>query len=856
MAEKALVIVESPTKARTIKRFLPKEFTVEASIGHVRDLPQKASDVPAKYKNEEWARLGIDVENDFTPLYITPKDKKKILKELSAKIKEADAVYLATDEDREGESISWHLIETLQPNVPVRRMVFHEITKDAIERSLEETRDIDMRLVKAQETRRILDRLYGYTISPLIWKKIAYGLSAGRVQSPGLRLIVQRERERINFKQTAYWDLKAQLYSPEDEKRSLFEARLQSVEGERIAGGKDFNSVTGEFHAKKGVWILGEEEATKLVEKLQTLPWKVSEVAEKHTTSRPAAPFITSTLQQEGNRKLGLSARDTMRIAQRLYEEGLITYMRTDSPQLSSEAIGGARRSVEELYGKEYLSETPRQYTTKSRSAQEAHEAIRPAGAGFKHPDQTGLSGRERAVYEMIWKRTMATQMAEAKKLSVTAKIEVNDCVFAASGTRILFPGFLRVYVEGKDDPEAALDDKEVLLPDLKEGQSVSLSELKPDYHETRPPARYTEASLVQALEREGIGRPSTYASIISTLYERSYIRKQGNALVPTFTGIAVVQLLENYFQYLIDYNFTSEMENALDEIADGNRDYLQYLKEFYLGSDGLLEQVRTREKQIEPEKSRKIELPQIDGDTEVRIGRYGPYIVHQNDSDEVHASIPEDVAPGDLTEEEIDELIEVQKNGPEPIGRDPESGLNVYCFVGRYGPYVQLGEQTEDRNKPKRASVPRDMKPKDVDLDFALKLLSLPRTLGQHPETGKDVVAGNGRFGPYVVHDGDFRSLKKGDDVYTIDLNRALEILAEEKKGRGGRSKVLKDLGQDPEGNKKVAIYDGKYGPYIKYGTKNISLPDEKKDKQAIENLGLEEAMEIIKQSKKTKTK
>jgi DNA topoisomerase-1 len=854
MAEKALVIVESPTKARTIKRFLPKAFTVEASIGHVRDLPQKASDVPAKYKDTDWGRLGINVENDFEPLYITPKDKKKILKELSQKIKEADAVYLATDEDREGESISWHLIETLNPKVPVRRMVFHEITKAAIEHSLEDTRDIDMRLVKAQETRRILDRLYGYTISPLIWKKIAYGLSAGRVQSPGLRLIVQRERERIQFKQTAYWDLKAQLISPKDKNQVPFEARLQSIEGKRIASGKDFDSTTGEFSGKKDVRILGEEEAAQLVEKLQELPWSVKEVTEKETTSRPAAPFITSTLQQEGNRKLGLSARETMRTAQRLYEEGLITYMRTDSPQLSSEAIGGARRSVEELYGKEYLSETPRQYTPKSQSAQEAHEAIRPAGPEFTHPDETKLDGREKRVYEMIWKRTMATQMAEAKKLSVTAKIAVDECIFNASGTRILFPGFLRVYVEGKDDPEAALDDKEELLPDLNEGQAVTLSELAPDYHETRPPARYTEASLVQALEREGIGRPSTYASIISTLYERDYTRKQGNALVPTFTGIAVVQLLENYFQHLIDYGFTSDMEDALDEIAAGNRDYLQYLKEFYFGEEGLLEQVRTREEQINPDKSRKIELPHIDGETEIRIGRYGPYIVHQNSTEEVHASIPEDVAPADLTEEEVEELIEVQKN-VEPLGQDPETGLNVYCLVGRYGPYVQLGEQTEERKKPKRASVPRDMKPKDVDLPFALKLLSLPRTLGQHPETGKDVVASNGRFGPYVVHDGDFRSLRKGDDVYTIDLNRALEILAQEKKG-GRRSKVLKDLGSDPEGNKKVAVYDGKYGPYIKYGSKNISLPDDKQDKETIENLSLEEAMGIVKNSSKVKSK
>ncbi|MGM0675197.1 MAG: type I DNA topoisomerase, partial [Spirochaetota bacterium] len=582
MSERVLVIVESPTKARTIKRFLPKNYHVEASIGHVRDLPQRASDVPKRLKQEDWARLGIDVENDFTPLYILPKGKTKIIRELKAKLKESDALVLATDEDREGESISWHLVEVLKPKVPIRRMVFHEITKNAIEESLENYREIDMSLVKAQETRRILDRLYGFTLSPLVWKKIAYGLSAGRVQSPGLRLIVERERERIRFNKSVYWDLKAELSSPKDEAGAVFEARLATVDGKRVAGGKDFDSTTGEL-SKADVRVLSKEEAEALTEKLKQTDWTVKEVTEKETTSRPAPPFITSSLQQEANRKLGMSARDTMRTAQKLYEEGLITYMRTDSPHLSGEAIGGARRTVEERYGEEYLFERPRQFSSKAR-AQEAHEAIRPAGSAFTDPARSNLSGKDRALYEMIWKRTLATQMADAKKLQVSARIEADECEFTAGGTRILFPGFLRVYVEGKDDPDAALDDKEVLLPDLSEGQNLDLHGLEPLYHETKPPARFTEASLVQRLEREGIGRPSTYASIISTLYERGYVRRQGTALVPTFTGFAVTQLLERHFHYLIEYGFTSAMENALDEIAYGERDSLQYLKDFYLG--------------------------------------------------------------------------------------------------------------------------------------------------------------------------------------------------------------------------------------------------------------------------------
>ena len=844
MAQKALVIVESPTKARTIKRFLPKGYHVEASVGHVRDLPQSAGEIPKRFKGEPWARLGIDVENEFKPLYVTPKGKSKVINELKKKVKEADVLLLATDEDREGESISWHLIEVLKPKVPVKRMVFHEITKRAIEHSMEHYREIDMNLVRAQETRRILDRLYGYTLSPLIWKKVAYGLSAGRVQSPGLRMIVERERERIRFHSSIYWDLKATLAKPEE--RS-FEAKLLSVGEKRVAGSKDFDSTSGKLKDPDSVLLLSEEEAEALLSRIEKSDWTVLSVQEKETTSRPAAPFITSSLQQEGNRKLGLSARETMRIAQRLYEEGLITYMRTDSPALSSEAIGGARSAVEDLYGKEYLSETPRQYSSKSRGAQEAHEAIRPAGGRFVHPDNTNLTGKDKGLYQMIWKRTIASQMAEAKKLSVSVRIGAEDAVFSATGNRIVFPGFLRVYVEGKDDPEAALEDKEVLLPPLSEGDNLDVVSLQPDRHETKPPARFTEASLVQRLEKEGIGRPSTYATIISTIYERGYIRRQGTSLVPTFTGMAVVQLLEEHFDDLVDYGFTSSMEAALDQIAYGEKDNKAYLKEFYFGPDGLKEEVEQREAEISPERSRTVALPQLKEHQAVKVGRYGPYIVHKEGEESIHASIPEEIAPADLTEEDITELIEVQKRGPEPIGTHPESGENIYCLTGRYGPYVQLGEATEDKPKPKRAGLPKGVKPSEVDVELATKLLSLPRTLGVHPETGEEVVANVGRFGPFVVSGGEFRSLKSGDDVYTITLDRALELLSEEKKAGRKRSKLLKDLGQDPNKKRKLAVYDGKYGPYIKAGTKNVSLPEEKQTKEAIEQLTLEEAAKIV---------
>lgn len=772
-------------------------------MGHVRDLPDSAADIPAKYKGLEWARLGVNVEEDFAPLYITPKGKGKTITDLRAKLKDADALYLATDEDREGESIAWHLVQTLKPKVPVRRMVFHEITKTAIERALEETRELNDKLVSAQETRRVLDRLFGYTLSPLLWKKIGAGLSAGRVQSAALKLLVDRERERAKFQKALYWDLLAKLF-----KDGSFEARLQSVAGVRIATGKDFDENTGQLaENKKNVRVLSEQDAAALRERLLKARWSVQGVKEKTTTARPAAPFITSTLQQEGNRKLGFSARETMRTAQRLYEEGFITYMRTDSPSLSGEGMSGARSAVQTLYGQEYLSPQPRQFAPKAKGAQEAHEAIRPAGASFRHPKETGLAGKELSLYTLIWKRTLASQMADARKLSISVQVIADDALFTANGTRILFPGFLRVYVEGTDDPEAAIVDREVLLPALKEGDELRLDELLCDEHETKPPARFTEASLVQALEKEGIGRPSTYATIIGTIQERGYVRKNGNALVPTFTGFAVIQLLERYFEQLVNLDFTSRMEQSLDNIATGELESLPYLRKFYLGDEGLQNQVREREAGIDPGESRTVSLPQLE-ELEVRVGRYGAYVVGKTNEEE-RANLPEDLAPADIQDKELQQLLTNRNEAPEPIGVHPETGQNIYVLTGRYGPYVQLGEVTEEVPKPRRASIPRGQEISSLTVEQAVELLLFPRELGVHPDDGKPVVVNKGRFGPYVAHDGEFRSLKKDDDPMTVGLTRALELLAQpkpERPARAGKAAATKKTAAKKAPAKKAA--------------------------------------------------
>jgi len=867
MARKSLVIVESPTKAKTIRKFLPKSYVVEASMGHVRDLPDSASEIPAKYKKEEWAKIGVNVEQDFEPLYVTK--KTKIVTDLKKKLADADELFLATDEDREGESIAWHLVQILKPKIPVKRMVFHEITKAAIEKSLGQTRKIDEKLVRAQETRRILDRLYGYTLSPLIWKKIAFGLSAGRVQSVALRLIVDRERHRLRFKIGRYWDLSANL----SKGKEAFVAKLNSVNGIRVATGKDFDENTGELFTekstdkstaktsgKKELLLLDEKGAQKLLKELESATWKVESITEKPLSNRPSPPFITSTLQQEANRKLGLTAKDAMRTAQKLYEEGLITYMRTDSPNLSQEAIQAARKEVVELYGKEYLSDEVRQYTSKSKGAQEAHEAIRPAGSEFVHPKDSDLKGVELALYELIWKRTMATQMAEAKKLSVSIALDADGKKFTSSGTRILFAGFLRAYVEGSDDPDAALEDKEVALPQLKEGEKVNCDFVEPQSHETKPPARFTEAALVQTLEKEGIGRPSTYASIIGTIVDRGYVRKVATSLVPTFTGLAVTQILEKNFANLVDPKFTSTMEKSLDEIADGELEWLPYLKKFYLGKDGLQNQVKVQEKAIDPEESRTVNLHNFKN-VQIRVGRFGAYIVKKDTvsknkkgevQNETHATIPEDIAPGDLKPEDIDGLIELAAKGPQPIGVDPKSGKNIYCLVGRFGAYVQLGEVIEgDEQKPRRASLPKGIQPTQLTVEKALELLSLPRELGIHPVKQKPVLTNQGRFGPYVMCDGDFRSLKKEDNVYTVTFERAMELLNAEKQTRRG-STLVKELGPHPKDKKVLQILDGKYGMYLKHGATNMTLP---KDMDP-QKLSIEEAIKLLGDVKKTKKK
>ena len=849
-----LVIVESPTKARTIRNYLPKDYVVEASMGHVRDLPQSASEIPAAVKGEKWAQLGVNVEADFEPIYVVPKDKKKIVTQLKEALKGVTELILATDEDREGESISWHLYQLLKPKVPTRRMVFHEITKEAIQKALKDCRNIDEQVVRAQETRRILDRLVGYTLSPLLWKKIAWGLSAGRVQSVAVRLLVIKERQRRAFHEGTYWDLKASL----EQEKCPFSAVLVTLGGTKVATGSDFDSTTGRITAGRNVVLLNEEQAEALKARLEGKTWTVADMEERPVTRKPAPPFTTSTLQQESNRKLRLSARDTMRVAQNLYEQGYITYMRTDSVHLSDQAITAARACVEQKYGKQYLSPQPRQYTTKSKGAQEAHEAIRPAGSSFRTPQDTGLGGREFAVYDLIWKRTVASQMADSRQTQVTVQIQVEDAGFRSSGKRIDFPGYLRAYVEGSDDPEAALEDQEVILPALKFGDHPKCNELEAVGHETQPPARYTEATLVKTLESEGIGRPSTYASIIGTIIDKDYAQLVNNALIPTFTAFAVTDLLEKHFPDIVDPSFTSKMEQTLDEISTGEAQWLPYLKKFYLGEQGLETLVKERETEIDASKARTVELENLDA--KVRIGKYGPYIEVTNGEEVITASIPKNLTPADLNPKQVEILLKQKISGPDQLGRHPETGEPIYIKLGTYGPYVQLGDKTEENPKPKQASLLKGVTPETVTLDMAVGLLSLPRALGTHPETGGKVQASLGRFGPYVVHDQgkegkDYRSLKSTDDVLTISLNRALELLAEPKKGRAAaksKSKeALRELGTHPEDDSPVNIYDGPYGPYIKHGKTNASLPEG----ESVENITLSTAIELLSAKASTKS-
>nr|WP_010585964.1 type I DNA topoisomerase [Schlesneria paludicola] len=835
---KRLVIVESPAKAKKIGGYLGSNYTVMASMGHVRDLPESAKDIPEEIKKTKsnLAKYGVDVDNEFEPLYIVSERKKKLVKELRDALKGAGELLLATDEDREGESIGWHLAELLAPKVPVKRMVFSEITKEAIQEAVQHTRELDMNLVAAQEARRIIDRLYGYRLSPLLWKKVRPKLSAGRVQSVAVRVLVRRELERLAFRSGSYWDLKSKLATSTG---AEFEATLATVKGQRVATGKDFDENTGKLKHEANVVLLDEDAAKRLQTQLQSQSWNVTSVETRMQTRKPYAPFTTSTLQQEANRKLGLTARDTMRIAQSLYEDGYITYMRTDSVNLSQEALNAARKSVLDRYGKDYLSPEPRQYSTKTKNAQEAHEAIRPAGTEMKTAEEQGLSGREAALYGMIWKRTVATQMAEAQLRFQTVTVTVDDAEFKATGRHVEFPGFFRAYVEGVDDPEAALDDQEAALPPLNEQDRLALQALDPIGHETKPPARYTEATLVKALEADGIGRPSTYATIIDTIIDREYVMKAGSQLVPTFTAFAVNQLLETYFPKLVDLGFTAKMEQDLDDIANGQGDRLPYLQQFYNGSEGLDAQVKANEEAIDPRSACTL---QFDGlNSKIRVGKFGPYLESEKNGETITASIPDSLAPADITNAMVDNLIELKQRGPQSLGEHPETGLPIFLLVGPFGPYLQLGEKGEDGTKPKRVSLPKTRDPNTITLDDALSYLALPRQLGKHPTTDHVVNAGIGMYGPYVKHEKTFKSLEKTDDVLTITMERAIELLAQAKV----KAVVvpIKELGPHPEDKEPVQIFDGRYGAYVKHGKVNATLP-KGTDPQAFT---LEEALPLL---------
>ncbi len=832
---KRLVVVESPTKARTIRKFLPPGYQVEASMGHVRDLPSSASEIPAAVKKEKWARLGVNIEEGFEPLYVVPSDKKKVVKQLKDALKDADELYLATDEDREGESIGWHLLEVLKPKVPVRRMVFHEITKEAILKALDQTRDLDTRLVDAQEARRVLDRLVGYSVSPVLWKKIAPKLSAGRVQSVAVRLLVEREWERLDFVSASYFDLSATLAKG----ATLFEAKMTHLGEQRLATGKDFDETTGTLTDKSDALVLGEEQATGLASRLKDAAWRISEVEQTKTRRSPAAPFITSTLQQEANRKLGMSARRTMQTAQKLYEQGHITYMRTDSPILSSEAVDAARRAVEQRYGSEFLSPKPRQYSGKVRNAQEAHEAIRPAGTQMRTRKEIGLSGDEAKLYDLIWKRTVASQMAEARLLRTRATILAaegtgDESTFRANGQVVEFPGFFRAYVEGSDDPSAALDDRDSPLPALAEGDRPDCREVEAQGHETKPPARFTDASLVQALEKAGVGRPSTYASIIDTVVSRGYVVRDRNQLVPTFTGFATTNLLAKNFDRLVDTDFTARMEEELDEIAAGDQSRRPYLEKFYSGPEGLEKKVEEGVETIDPREISTMRHAKW-GDYEVRVGRYGPYAAAATGET---ASLPPEIAPADVTEETLAGLIDANQD-ERPLGIHPEAEMPILLKSGPYGPYVQLGDDEE--KKPKRTSLPKGTDPADVDLDLAVRLLDLPRTLGLHPETGNPIKANIGRYGPYVQHERTFASLKpaEGDNVLTVELDRALELIAQKRQ----KSAPLRTLGAHPTSGKPIDVFEGRYGPYVKHEKTNATIPKDM-DKDQIT---LEQAIELV---------
>ncbi len=837
---KRLVIVESPAKARTIERILKDGYDVRASYGHVRDLPESADEIPDEIRKKKWGRLGVDTDGDFTPYYVVPNDKRKYVQALKAALKGASEVILATDPDREGESISWHLKEVLKPKVPVKRIVFHEITEAAIRQAVSDGHEVNENLVRAQESRRILDRLYGYTVSPVLWKKVQTGLSAGRVQSVAVRLIVDREEERLAFRAATYWDLEARLSGDDRE----FVATLARLGPARVATGKDFDA-KGELTGRNAR-VLSEADGRALVDALWAhVPWTVTAVEEKPGVERPAPPFTTSTLTQEASRKLGFSTERTMHTAQRLFQDGHISYHRTDSTTLSDKALAESAAAIREMFGDAYYT-GPRRYATKVKNAQEAHEAIRPSD--FSHTPASMESSLDRddlRVYELIWKRTMASQMVDARVLRTTVEVSGRGAadetaVFTASGKAIEFAGFRRAYVEGSDDPAAELEERETLLPKLTVGERVErrpdarvrIVGLEPKRHETTPPARYTEASLIKELERLGIGRPSTYAATIGTIERRGYIVRQGKALVPSFTAFAVTRLLRGHFGDLVDVEFTAEMEEDLDQISRGEREWLDFIRQFYRGDThhrGLEDAVKQAEE--------RADYPLIEigadpdsGDTVcVRIGRYGPFLQLGEGGPGRTASLPPSVAPADLTVDKAMAFIRAKAEGPRAVGVDPKTAQNVYAIHGRFGAYVQLGETPErgSKDKPKRASLTPGLTESTVTLEDALKLLDLPRDLGPHPESGQPVVAGLGRFGPYVRHGDDYRSLAADDDLFTIELDRALALLAEPKRrGRqAAATRVIRRI-EGANGAAPLQVLEGRYGPYVTDGETNASIP------------------------------
>ncbi|MFC4002551.1 type I DNA topoisomerase [Prauserella oleivorans] len=871
-----LVIVESPTKARKIAPYLGGDYVVESSRGHVRDLPRGAADVPAKYKGQPWARLGVDVDNGFEPLYIITPDKKSTVTELKNLLKDVDELYLATDPDREGEAIAWHLLEALKPKVPVRRMVFNEVTPEAIRAAAQSTRELDPDLVDAQETRRILDRLYGYEVSPVLWKKVMPKLSAGRVQSVATRIIVERERERMRFVSASYWDISATMDAGADANPRSFPARLTAVDGARLATGRDFGP-DGQLKASaKDVRTLDEAEANRLAEALRDREFHVTSVEEKPYTRRPYAPFMTSTLQQEAGRKLRFSSERTMRIAQRLYENGYITYMRTDSTTLSETALTAARNQATDLYGSEYVAKSPRQYTRKVKNAQEAHEAIRPAGEVFRTPGQVAaeLETDEFRLYELIWQRTIASQMADAKGTTMSVRItgtaaSGEECVFSASGRTITFAGFLKAYVESVDSEAGGeADDKQSRLPQLTRDQALTATDLSPDGHATSPPPRYSEPALVSKLEELGIGRPSTYASIIKTIQDRGYVWKKGSALVPSWVAFSVVGLLEQHFERLVDYDFTAAMEDELDRIASGDEQRTRWLSSFYFGGemgvDGSIGRLGGLKKLVgsgvEDIDAREINSIPLFNDSEghpvvVRVGRYGPYLERQVDGESQRANLPEDLPPDELTLEIAEKLFATPQEG-RVLGTDPETGHEIVAKEGRFGPYVTevLPEPEESADgkkskakkpKPRTASLFKSMSVAEVTLEDALKLLSLPRVVGKDPESGEEITAQNGRYGPYLKKGTDSRSLQTEEQIFDITLEEALKIYAEPKRrGRQAAAKPpLKELGDDPVSGKPMVVKDGRFGPYVTDGEYNASL----RRSDSVEELTPERAAELL---------